>query len=462
MMDITQIFSIFLTIIIEFMLELYLLYGIIFKNLKRRENFLFRLILGFIIVVIISFSLSIFYYYFIDALWAKILIYLLLFTTSLIHVLCCLDESFWTISFGCLIGYASQNLIYKSFLFFFCITLKFSLVNWWGNAWTLWYRVFYYAFFTISFISIDHIYIKKISSTFSKKELNIQLLIVSIIVLFVTIILCSIDDTYFAEFGGQINENYFENDTIFILRETSNLLSIICCTSTILLMSKSIEEDNLKQEVRYLQHVIRQSEKQYEISKETINMINIKCHDIKYKLQSSLLQNEEVSPIRDLENTISIYDANIETGNKLLNVLFTEKSLYCEQKGIKFSCMIDGQKLDFIEDGDLYCLFGNITDNALDAVTQIENIEKRVINLIVKSKGDIILVQSENFYNGELSFENGLPITTKTDKNYHGFGMQSIKMIVSKYCGTMTTSASNGIFHLNILFNLQDIKEQNK
>ena len=58
-------------------------------------------------------------------------------------------------------------------------------------------------------------------------------------------------------------------------------------------MSKTIEEDNLKQEVRYLQHVIRQGEKQYKISKETIDMINIKCHDIKYKLNILLYKYPE-------------------------------------------------------------------------------------------------------------------------------------------------------------------------
>ena len=457
-MDISQVLAIFITIIVEFLLQLYLFYGVVLRNLKRRINFKLRVIIGFILVILFALSLSIFYHYFFNALWAKILIYILLFSATVIHALCCIEESFWTISFGCLIAYASQNLIYKFFLFVFCILLKFNLINWWGNSWTIWFRIFYYAFFILSFFGIYNLFLKKISNTFSKKELNIQLLIVTIIVLFVTVIICSIDDSYFAKFGSDINENYFKDNAIFILRETSNLLSIICCTTTILLMSKTVEEDNLKQEVRYLQHVIRQGEKQYEISKETINMINIKCHDIKYKLQSALLTDYTNQPIKELENTISIYDANIETGNKLLNVLFTEKSLYCEQKGIKFTCMIDGQKLNFIEDGDLYCLFGNITDNALEAVTQINEIEKRIINMTVKSKGDLILVQSENFYTGELSFENGLPTTTKTNKNYHGFGMQSIKMIVDKYNGTMTTSASDGIFHLNILFNLQDIK----
>ena len=42
--------------------------------------------------------------------------------------------------------------------------------------------------------------------------------------------------------------------------------------------------------------------------------------------------------------------------------------------------MVDGEKLSFIEDGDLYCLFGNLTDNALEAVSKIPNEEKRIIN----------------------------------------------------------------------------------
>ena len=39
----------------------------------------------------------------------------------------------------------------------------------------------------------------------------------------------------------------------------------------------------------------------------------------------------------------------------------------------------------------------------------------------------------ENYYNGSLRFSSiGLPITTKENTDYHGFGMLSIKMIVEK------------------------------
>ena len=132
--------------------------------------------------------------------------------------------------------------------------------------------------------------------------------------------------------------------------------------------------------------------------------------------------------------------------------MLSEKSLFCEKNGITLSCMIDGSKLDFMELGDLYCLFGNLLDNALEAVKKIEERERRVIDLVVKMKDNMLLIQEENYFNGELRFEDGLPITTKGDTDYHGFGVRSLRMIVKKYGGEMTTYVSDDVFHLNILF----------
>jgi sensor histidine kinase regulating citrate/malate metabolism len=123
--------------------------------------------------------------------------------------------------------------------------------------------------------------------------------------------------------------------------------------------------------------------------------------------------------------------------------------------------MVDGAKLDFIEAGDLYCLFGNLTDNALEAVAKIANKEKRIINIIVKMVDNMLIIQEENYYDGNINFDDdGLPITSKEDKDYHGFGIQSIKLLVEKYHGVLTTFVNDDVFHLNILFNLHNI--QNK
>ena len=75
----------------------------------------------------------------------------------------------------------------------------------------------------------------------------------------------------------------------------------------------------------------------------------------------------------------------------------------------------------------------------------------------------MLFIQSDNYYAGELSFKDGLPQTTKEDSNWHGFGLRSIKLIVQKYGGELTTYVEDDIFHLSILFgDISNFGVQNK
>lgn len=148
---------------------------------------------------------------------------------------------------------------------------------------------------------------------------------------------------------------------------------------------------------------------------------------------------------------ISIYDADVKTGNEAIDIILTEKNLLCCNKKIKLTCMADCKKLFFIDDSDLYVLFGNALDNAIEAVSKIDNKEKRYIGFTVYNHNDMISINVNNFYSGEISLDkDGLPITTKDNKDYHGFGMKSIKMIVDKYHGDVSIVTKDNIFNLNI------------
>jgi sensor histidine kinase regulating citrate/malate metabolism len=106
-----------------------------------------------------------------------------------------------------------------------------------------------------------------------------------------------------------------------------------------------------------------------------------------------------------------------------------------------------------MSDSDLYSLFGNAIDNAVEAVAKIDNPEKRTVNVIVKNTNHFISVMVENYYKGSLKYNSdGLPITTKENNGYHGFGVKSIKIIVDKYQGTCNIRTNNGIFSLAITF----------
>ena len=185
-------------------------------------------------------------------------------------------------------------------------------------------------------------------------------------------------------------------------------------------------------------------------------MINIKCHDMKHQIHqlrhSGSITNEA---LKEVENSIDIYDSIVKTGCDALDVILAEKSPFCQKNSISINCIVDGEKLSFIRETDIYSLFGNLLDNAIRSVMELEK-EKRVISLTVKSRGQLLSVNSHNLYTGELHFENGIPKTTNSNKDIHGFGIKSMMMTVQKYGGNLSLQANDGTFNVNILFNLPD------
>ena len=56
-----------------------------------------------------------------------------------------------------------------------------------------------------------------------------------------------------------------------------------------------------------------------------------------------------------------------------------------------------------------------------------------------------------NYYGGKLELSDGLPVTTKADRGNHGYGVKSIRSIVSKYDGELSISMEDQVFCLQIL-----------
>jgi sensor histidine kinase regulating citrate/malate metabolism len=103
---------------------------------------------------------------------------------------------------------------------------------------------------------------------------------------------------------------------------------------------------------------------------------------------------------------------------------------------------------------DLYALFGNALDNAVESVKSLEDNDKRVINVKIFTQGQLLMIQVQNYYEGDLSFSEGLPVTTKNRKKEHGYGLKSIKHTVEKYGGSVTIHAESQLFGLQILLPL--------
>ena len=237
------------------------------------------------------------------------------------------------------------------------------------------------------------------------------------------------------------------------------ILLILCSIFILVILFALLVQRNLEGELKIIHQLRRKDRDQYQIASETIDQINQKCHDMRHQIRT-IGRSARVTPdaLAEMERTINIYDSMIRTGCRALDIILTEKSLYCQKNNIVIRCIADGSGLNLIRDVDIYSLFGNLLDNAIHAVQGLE-MEQRVVNLTVKRRGELLSVNSYNCYAGDMMMQDGLPVTSG-DPHYHGFGTKSMVAIVNKYGGTVSFQAKNGVFNLNMLFSLSEIEKK--
>jgi len=191
----------------------------------------------------------------------------------------------------------------------------------------------------------------------------------------------------------------------------------------------------------------------YQMSRDGITSLQIKCHDLKHQIAAIRSRADKANfdqYIARLEDSIIEYGTVVECGNETINIVLTEKNILCSTCGVKFSYIIDGTLFDFLTEMELYSLFGNALDNALESCRKVSDPEKRVISLKALSRGEMIVLHVENFFEDELTMVDGMPLTTK-DGAGHGFGLRSIQEIAEKYGGIASVQAENHIFKLTVV-----------
>lgn len=230
------------------------------------------------------------------------------------------------------------------------------------------------------------------------------------------------------------------------------IYTILCCIFLLVIQFHIFERSKMQRDQEITKYLLQLTQKQYEQNVHNINLINIKCHDLKHqigKLKHISDEEERNRYIAETQEAILIYDAFVKTGNKALDSVITEKGLVCQGKGIRLCSIIDGEAISFMEDADVYALFGNALDNAIASVED-ESEEKRIITLNVIRQGSFVKIHMDNYCGDKLNFEDGLP-ATRNDADYHGFGCKSIKMIAEKYHGSVHMSREDDRFCLDIL-----------
>lgn len=239
----------------------------------------------------------------------------------------------------------------------------------------------------------------------------------------------------------------------------SYLFDSFSCLLLLILLFGMFEWGKLERQNESMKQILHLERERHIIATENVELLNMKFHDLKYQI--SMLKNESLKEenseyFEEIEKALSIYELSLKTGNSALDVLISEKSLLLEKYKINFSCVADGAQLEFMSLSDVYSLFGNALDNAIEAILKINDEDKRIISLKIISKGNYVVVNLSNYFENEIQLNDGLPRTTKDNDNYHGFGIKSIRYITEKYGGSISINTEKNIFKLNIIIPKQN------
>lgn len=209
-------------------------------------------------------------------------------------------------------------------------------------------------------------------------------------------------------------------------------------------------------EVATMDAILRTQHDQYLAAKRDIELVSRASHDLKHHLtviRAELDPERRGRQLDALEASLDQFGAAFDTGNPVLDTVLTSKARYCRSRGINFTCVADGTALGFVEVMDLASILGNALDNAIESVSRLDDPEHRIIRVAVYNQARFVVAKFENYFDGELRYEEGELATRKVGGS-HGLGLKSIRNAAEKYGGQATVAARDNWFTLTVLLPL--------
>ncbi|MCI8407697.1 MAG: GHKL domain-containing protein [Lachnospiraceae bacterium] len=148
---------------------------------------------------------------------------------------------------------------------------------------------------------------------------------------------------------------------------------------------------------------------------------------------SQLSQDGKLEEIRDyLKQQNKLLDQKvfyIKTGNSAVDAIINAKKNLADQQNIVFYVNAVILEECIIKPFDIVSILGNLIDNALEACAMESS---PYIDISIKEEKNFLIIRVINSFTGELPRNMQ---TTKSNKMWHGIGMENIKNIVEKYNG---------------------------
>lgn len=160
----------------------------------------------------------------------------------------------------------------------------------------------------------------------------------------------------------------------------------------------------------------------------------------------------------------NLFEGSIEvwTGNKTVDMLLSQKKSISEQMGVSFEVQSNYIPQLPFSDNEICSLIGNLLDNALEACERMSG-KERWISVKLEKQNQMLFIEIINSIEKKPERKNGEWISSKLDKNIHGYGLKSVSRIVERYEGVISYQMSDSMFNVNLsFFDMLDTSYKNK
>ena len=234
---------------------------------------------------------------------------------------------------------------------------------------------------------------------------------------------------------------------------SKNTMIVITCVSVFLFLSTILlfisYHYNAEKEQELL--LLRQESeklntdlKYFDILENQSNNLRTYAHDTKNHLSAirNLNTNSEIEMhLLKMSESLAQYSKVCHSGNHTLDVIVDKYVTECNINGVNFEFDIKNNNLSTIEPYDTVTILGNLLDNALEAA---KNSAQKIVSFETDYRNNFsVIIVSNSCDKNPLSDCRTLPLTTKINKQLHGFGLKSVRNTLKKYNGDISFDYDN-------------------
>lgn len=254
-----------------------------------------------------------------------------------------------------------------------------------------------------------------------------------------------------------------DNEFLLILFVFGELIVLCLVIYAVVALNK---KKRMELELRTRIHDIEIEISSNKVIEDTIKEINHFRHDIKSHLivLEGLLNEGKLDSAKKYLQEIKsggldIVEALPGMRNKNVGIVLGQRKKHAEEVGVAFfpEIMVEDYT---IKDKDICSVLCNLLDNAIEAASKCKD---GYVNIIIKPDAETrgFFIECYNNYK-IIELKRGKYITTKTDKENHGFGIDIVKKIVSNYHGKcyFNNNQNSHVFSVEIYIPGSDVNDQ--